>query len=404
MANLWDLFSYSLRSLSHRRLRAYLTVLGIVIGVASVVTLMSISDGLYASINDQLSEFGARTVVVVPGGPDSISGISGGGYMRPTSGRLFEKDISRIERVIGVQDITKSVSFRTSLFYKKQNITLSLSGVEPSEYEKVRGEIKISEGRFLTDADKHVAVIGSNFASTEIFEQPMSVGSFFYVGPQRTKVRVVGILDSSSGKSNLIMPFDDVRELASKSLADNEVNSITFTVSQSYDFDSVTQQVKYNLASSRGVKEDDPDFTLVTADYILDQVDQLLGFLTGILGFIIGVSLVVGGVGVANTMFVSVLEKTKEIGTLKAIGATSTDVLLLILTESAIIGLMGGLIGLLLSFVITLIVALFDFTAIITLPVALFAMLFSVCVSMISGFFPALSASKLSPVVAMRAD
>ena len=399
------MLSYSLRSLAHRKLRAYLTILGIVIGVASVVTLISISDGLYASVQTQLEEFGSRVVAIIPGSPSSTFAPSGGGYIKPTAGRLYEKDLQRIERIIGASGATAGIRAKTTLFFKKQNITITVTAIEPSKYEKVR-EVKIEEGRYLSDNERHTALIGSSYATTDILEQPMSVGSVFYMGKNHTRYRVVGIIDRSSslGKTNIFVTFDDGRELAGNTLGAKEISAISFTVPEGYDFDSVVAQAKSDLSAARGVREDDPDFTVVTADFILEQVGAFLAILTAILGFIIGVSLLVGGVGVANTMFVSVLEKTKEIGTLKAIGATSSDILMLVLLESAAIGLMGGIIGLALSAAIVFIISLFDFTAVITIYTVAFALLFSMSISMVAGFIPARNASKLSPIEALRYD
>jgi len=156
------------------------------------------------------------------------------------------------------------------------------------------------------------------------------------------------------------------------------------------------------LAGSRGVKLDDKDFSLVTADFILEQVGQIIGVLTAVLGFIISISLLVGGFGVANTMFMTVMEKTKEIGTLKAIGATNADIMLLIILESALIGFAGGVLGLFAGWIISLIASFFDFKTVITPFLAFFAIAFSMGVGIISGILPAYRASKLSPITAIN--
>ncbi|PIT84233.1 hypothetical protein COU37_04165 [Candidatus Micrarchaeota archaeon CG10_big_fil_rev_8_21_14_0_10_45_29] len=403
MANPLDLLAYSLRSLAHRKLRAYLTVLGIVIGIAAVVSLVSISDGLYAGVQEQLEAFGPRNAVVVPG---DISGfaISGGGYAPPSAGRLFDKDAQRVKSIPGVVDAAKGISVRSLLSFKKNNITISISGVEAQPFNKLM-KLDILEGRFLGDNDRHVAVIGADYAQGDIFKNDkMGVGSVFYLGEERIKFRVVGILDPSNSVSGtmIIVPFDDAKELAGDALLEGEVSAIRFAVEEGYDVDAVLSRVEANLAGSRGVRLDEKDFSLITADFILEQVGQIIGVLTAVLGFIISISLLVGGFGVANTMFMTVMEKTKEIGTLKAIGATSKDIMLLIILESALIGFAGGSLGLFAGWIISLIASVFDFKTVITPFLAFFAIAFSMGIGIISGILPAYRASKLSPIAAIN--
>ncbi|MFA5108044.1 MAG: ABC transporter permease [Candidatus Micrarchaeia archaeon] len=401
MANFLDLLSYAMRSLSHRKLRSYLTVLGIVIGVASVVALISISDGLYANVQDQLGSFGARNAVIVAGG---TQGFSGGGYSSPKNGKLFENDYNKVKSMSGVIDISKSLSTRALLEFKTENISVSVSGIEPSAYEKLY-TVNISSGRFLSDNDRGVAIVGSSYADKSIFKKnTMSVGSVFYLGEGKKKFKVIGLLDPSSSysKNSVVIPFDDAKELAGDTIADKELSSITFKVAEGFDVDEVVSNVESNLAAYHRKKVDDKDFTIVTSKYILEQVGQIIGILTAFLGFITGVSLVVGGVGVANTMYMTVLEKTKEIGTLKAIGATSSTIMQLVILESAIIGLVGGVIGVGVGWLISLIVTYLGFKTLVTPYIVLFVLIFSIVVGILSGFFPAKKAAKLSPVEAMN--
>ncbi len=402
MASWGDLLNYAFISLRHRSLRSYLTVLGIVIGVAAVVSLISISDGLMASVAEQLEAFGPRNAVVTPG---DISGMamSGGGYAPPSQGKLFEKDLERVRSIPGTIYVSRTLSVRMPLEFKDETITATANGIEPEPFLKMM-KISVSEGRFLDENDHGTAVIGRNYADKSIFKRnAMSVGSVFYLGENKKKFRVVGILDSSSSvsKSMLVIPFDDAKELAGDTIMENELSSIRFAVAEGYNFDATIDDVTWTLASSRSVKTDKKDFSIVTSAFILQQVGQIIGVLTAFLGFIIAVSVVVGGVGVANTMYMAVVEKTKEIGTLRAIGASSHVILMLIVLESAILGLAGGAIGLFIGWLISLIVSFFGFKAVISVWLAFSALLFSVLLGVVFGFLPARKAAKLSPVVAM---
>jgi len=248
-------------------------------------------------------------------------------------------------------------------------------------------------------------VVGLRYSDKSIFKRDaMAVGSVFYLGEQKKPFRVVGILDASNSvsKSMLIIPFDDAKELAGDTIAKDELSSVRFQVAEGYDFDGTIDDVTWALASSRGVKLEKKDFSIVTSAFILQQVGQIIGVLTAFLGFITAVSLVVGGVGVANTMYMSVMERTREIGTLRAIGASSNVILMLVVIESAIIGLAGGIIGLFIGWLASVIVSYFGFKAVVSIWLAASALLCSVFLGVLSGFLPAKKAAAMSPVVAME--
>jgi putative ABC transport system permease protein len=356
-----------------------------------------------ASVEEQLQAFGPQNAVVMPGDISSMA-MSGGGYAPPTQGKLFEKDLERVRSVPGTTYVSRALSVRAPLEFRGETITATANGIEPELFSKMM-QISVSDGRFLDENDKGTAVIGQNYADKSIFKRDsMSVGSVFQLGEQQKKFRVVGILDSSNSvsKSMLVIPFDDAKALAQDTILEDELSSIRFQVAEGYDFDETIEDVTWALASSRGVKLDKKDFSIVTSAFILQQVGQIIGVLTVFLGFITAVSLVVGGVGVANTMYMSVMERTREIGTLRAIGASSRDILMLVVIESALIGLAGGAIGLFIGWLISLVVSLFGFKAVVSVWLAASALLFSVFLGVMSGFLPAQKAAALSPVVAIE--
>lgn len=406
MADWAEYFWYSYRSLVQGKVRSVLTILGIVIGVAAIVALISLSQGLYASINTSISAFGSQNAIVIPGSLESQ--MSGGPSSSPSSGRLFEKDIDIINGIAGVEKITGYIYNSQSVVFKDQDVKISIMGVHPDDYFGMYPDFyKLRDGRFPRDSDRNVALVGANIAD-EVFDNKISTGQFIFVGKDKKKFRVIGVLEKKGGfegednDNAIVAHFDDVRELSKGKLAKNEINGIVFQVSEAYNVSEIAEVAKSKLASSHHFREDEADFSIQTADSILKNIGTIMDILSLFLGFIASISLVVGGVGVMNTMYMSVMERTREIGTLKAIGASDNSVLALFVIESGLLGMVGGVIGIIIAAFIALIVNLFGFQAVVDLPLVLFALAFSFSIGVISGILPARQASMLPPIEALR--
>lgn len=406
MVRFGDLLSYSLSNIAHRQLRSYLTVLGIVIGIASIVALIAIAQGLTDSINDQLSQLGSRYVAIVPGDITKMATFSADPTRPPSTGKLFLNDQRRIERVPGVDLVSSVISARADAQFKGEAASLSLTGVEPELFGQTT-LLEIGQGRFLSGTDKYAVVVGYGLANKAIFKNEISAGSVIRLGAEGTPYRIVGVLKkgvNSQADGAAYVPLDDARKLAGDTLADNEVTAIRLTVKEGFDYNDTVQQIDYELMSAHGVKEDEKDYSIVTSDFVVKQVGQITGLLTLFLGGIAGISLVVGGVGIANTMFMSVIERTKEIGTLKAVGASRRDILSLFLVESAIIGLVGGIVGTALGVVVALAVKEFGGPATVNWGLGVFAIVFSLVVGIVSGYVPARRGASFSPIDALREE
>lgn len=398
-----ELFLYSMNNMMRRKLRSWLTVIGIVIGIAAIVTLISIAQGLSDSINSQLKSFGSNTVVVVPG--DVSKQLSLAGSYAPTLGKLFLNDKERIKRIAGVDLLSSVINVRSTVDFKGNLATASVSGVEPSVFEGSQ-TIELEQGRFLTDSDRHTAVIGYNIAYSTFGKQKVQVGSVLSIGKDNEKFRVVGVLKKSGSSggtdSAIYIPLDDARKLSAGSLADNEVSGIRFVVKEGFDVQEVVDSANSELLSAHHVREEDKDFSFLTAAYLQQQVGVITGLLTLFLGGVAGISLIVGGVGIANTMFMSVLERTREIGILKSIGATNEAIQEAFLIESGLIGLAGGLIGVFLGLLFSLAGSALGVPASLSIWLALFAISFSFIVGLLSGYLPARNASRLPAIAALR--
>jgi putative ABC transport system permease protein len=401
-----DLFMYSVENLRHRQLRSWLTVLGIVVGIAAIVTLISISLGLSKSINDQISQFGSRTIAVVPGDINKQLAFTGGPSRPAALGKLFATDVDRVRRVDGVEYVTGAIAVRSDVMFKDNGITASISGIEPNIFKQTQ-VLDIAAGRFLSDTDRESIVIGDTLANEVFGKDKVLVGAVLKIGSEAKPFRVVGVLKKSGVAgggidSAVFMPIDDARKLAGESIAKNEVSAIRLTVKEGYNVNAVADRINTELLSAHKVKEDAKDFSLVTSDFIMKSVGQITDLLSVFLGGIASISLVVGGVGVANTMFMAVIERTKEIGIMKSVGASSGAILETFLIESALIGLGGGIIGIIVGVAFAFAASFFGVPVVVPLELVLGTAAFSLIVGLVSGYVPARNAAKLQPVEALR--
>ena len=406
MLSFIELLWYSYRSLSYHKIRSYLTILGIVIGVAAIVSLISLSEGLNYMITDLVSAFGTNNVMVMPGSLSSQFGSSSPGA-RPLAGRLFEKDMDVISSVPGVDKITGMLMGSEIVKFKDEEFSITIMGAYPDSLFEIYKDYYVPrEGRLPKDSDRGVALIGSSVAD-DVFERDIAVGQYIYIGKEKQKFRVIGILEKKGfgGEDNdnsIILHFDDAKALMAGKVAKNEINYMVFSVSEGADVPSVAERAEQQLASAHHVKVEDKDFSMMTSESMMAQINTVMGMISVFLGFIASISLVVGGVGVMNTMYMSVMERTREIGTLKAIGASSNAVLFIFIVESGTLGLFGGFVGLFLAWLLTVVVSLFGFHAVVSIPLALFALGFSFTIGIISGVLPARRAAGFNPVEALR--
>jgi putative ABC transport system permease protein len=403
MASHTDIARYVAGNIAHRQLRSWLTVLGIVIGIGAIVALISIAQGVTNDINRQLEQFGKDMIIISPGNLRLGAGGGPPGVRPPSVGKLFENDAKRLEKIGGVRSVSKVANGRPTVSFKEQNISAPVSGVEPSMFLDMPS-LEIESGRALADGDRHVAVMGGQVAQ-DMFDKPVSLNSIIYI--QGEKYRVVGLIkrsgNSFSGTDGATyIPYDDAKKIYAKTLLKGEITAINVRTKPGFEAKDVAAEVEFELRAAHRVDEESQDFTLITSDFINEQVGAITGLLTLFLGGIASISLVVGGVGVANTMFMAVMERTREIGVLKAVGATSADILEIFMVEAGIIGLVGGTIGTLFGAAIAFVVTLFGVSASVTWELALFALSFSVGVGIVSGYVPAKNASKLPAVEALR--
>ena len=416
-----DILTMSFNSLTHRKLRSWLTVLGIVVGVAAVVALVSIGQGLQANVQNQLGGLGANILTVTAGHSRAGGGfVFGGERGGLATANLTQSDIRTIRSTPGVQYVDGIVSGRADVVYEGQTAALSVQGVDTTVW-RLMVTSKLSSGRYLESGDQFVAVVGYNVANG-LYKNVLQLNSPITIAGH--SFRVVGILASSGssfgggGDSTVYIPVENARLLnITSDLTSNQFSTISVQKFDSADSTTLVNQLTTNLMLTRHVTNSTQDFTVTSAAAIESSISSVTSTITYFLAGIAGISLLVGGIGIANTMFMSVVERTRQIGVLKSLGTTNGEVMKLFLTESGLLGLIGGVLGVIFGVILSVLIAeLGGFgslglfrgpggggTATVISPTVLIAAIaFSVFVGGISGLLPARRAAKLQPVEALR--
>jgi len=391
---LLDYFLMAVNSISHRKLRAWLTLIGIVIGVAAIISLVTVSRSLESTIESQFEQFGANRIIISP------KGFQGPGT---SSEGLTMKDVETIEKISGFKYVVPGVFLSTEVKYRKEVGFTLVSGIPSENFEEffIDSGVELKEGRFIKEGDKYEAVVGSK-VTEDMFRDELRLGSKIEI--KGREFRIVGILKeigNSQDDNQINVPLDTVRDVFSKP---DDVDVVIAQVKSANDIPMLQEKIKKELERRRG----DTNFQVVTATQILEQINQVLGIMQFVLVGIAAISLIVGAIGIMNSMYTSVMERTRDIGIMKAVGAMNSDILNIFLVESGLIGFVGGIfgviIGSLMAFIIGQISKSAGFLLIIKIEplVIVFGLLFAFVVGIISGILPAYQASRLKPVDALR--
>ena len=395
--------------LSTHKLRSFLTMLGIIIGVASVIILMSIGKGTTAQILSNIQSMGSDLITISPGASFGAGGVRGAGGSTRT---LTMEDAEAIaEQVPYISAVAPSSSSNLQLVVGGENTNAQVTGTTP-EYQDVQN-LEIAYGAFFTEYDyqrgSKVAVLGSNvketlFGDADPIGQQMRMGSII--------VRVIGILESKGGGFNspddaVLIPLTALQQAVAQTRSaqgERVVSSISLTVSDEEQADYVVEEITSLLRSRHrlGASADD-DFSIMSMEELASTIEEISGTLTLLLGAIAAIALLVGGIGVMNIMLVSVLERTREIGIRKALGARERDIWGQFLTEAAFLTFAGGIIGIVAGWAISYFVSSMGLmTTLVTADIVILAISVSVGIGLSFGFFPAWQASRLNPVEALR--
>jgi putative ABC transport system permease protein len=397
-----DFFILAVRNLRKRKVRTGLTMLGIFISIATIFMLISLSLGLQNAVKDQFQSLGADKFFVQPAtgflGPPGSAGET----------ILTEKDVDVIKNTRGVKDVVSYVAANAKVEFNGKTRYMLVWGasLDTNLFSEI-GNLKIEEGKFLEKGDSGVN-LGILFKTGNLFGKPVSAGNKLAINGQEFKVR--GIFEEIGNPDDdqmITMTIESARTLFN---IPERVDWIVVQINEGENIAEVSQRVEKELQDSRHVTEKNQDFAILTPEELLGSFQSILNIITVFLAGIAAISLFVGGVGIANTMYTSVLERTKEIGLMKAIGATNKDILTIFLIESGLLGLVGGIIGVILGFGASKVIENIATNALGTnllqaaTPVYLIlgCLIFGFLIGAISGAFPAIRASKTNVVDALR--
>lgn len=402
-----ELAELAFNSLRYRSLRSWLAILGIVIAVASIISLISISVGMNDQITKSLSGTGANLITITPGGQKAGEMGFGGGpppSAGPQTGSISSSKITFAQAqslaiIPGVKAVDAEISSREETRYRNKNSSVTVIGLNPSAFPESVGTA-ISSGRALGTSDMVSAVLGSSVAS-ETFNESMLNKQITIGG---TVFHVIGILNASgstfSGPDrNIYIPLEEAKKLFNQT---KDVSSVVVIAADGNNTEAVAGNVTAALRLLHRVTQTTQDFTVTTASSLQSTISSVTDTLALFLGGVASISLIVGGIGVANAMFTSVLEQTKYIGLLKALGSRSGAVLKLFLFEACMVGFVGGAIGVALSFVGSAILEIYGLPSRISPELALLGLGFSIFVGAISGVLPARNAASVAPVEALK--
>lgn len=400
-----DYFVLAVKNLRKRGIRSWLTMLGIFLGIAAVVALISMGTGLQNAITGQFGTLDADKLIIQN---------TGAGFGPPGSTavqKLTTHDLSIVESVAGVDiaiprlirivkvEFNDAVKFRNVASVPENDKAITIAN------DFLNADVK--SGRLLEKVDRGKVVLGNDFL-TEDFGKEIRVGSKLLI--QGNSFEVVGILEKSSSfmiNSIILLPEEDLTKILG---LNGEIDMIIVRVDNDKNIKSIASTLERKLRDDRKQKIGEEDFSVQTPLQSISVINTILDVINIIVSGIAAISLFVGGVGIANTMYTSVLERRREIGVMKAIGATNRSILLIFLIEAALLGLVGGVIGAIIglglavaaSSIANIALGGLSFEITLSFPLLLSAILFSLVIGILSGLVPAIQAAKLNPVEALR--
>ena len=402
--NIANLLKIALKALNNNKLRCFLTMLGIIIGVASVITMLAIGQGSKDSIKAQISEMGSNMIMIHPGN------MQRGGVRQSSDDnqKIKVSDYEALQTLPGIAAISPSVNSGGQLVYGNNNYPSSIYGISP-DYLDIR-KLKVKDGTMFTDHDiktaAKVCVLGKTVVDNLFPDGSDPIGKVVRFGS--IPFTVVGVLESK-GTNSMGQDQDDVvlapyTTVMKRILAVDYLQGIFASAVDENQTDETIESITEVLRSEHKLKEGaEDDFTIRSQQELSEMMNSTSDMMTVLLACIAGISLLVGGIGIMNIMYVSVTERTREIGLRMSIGARGIDILAQFLIEAVIISVTGGIIGILLGFISTWLV-----TIIANWPVSIqmYSVLLSFAVCTVTGVFfgwyPAQKASNLDPIEALR--
>lgn len=395
------ILSFVIRNLRRRKLRNWLTIAGIVVGVIAIVSLISLSEGLKSAITDEFNSLGSQKITIT----SKYQSFGGG---RSSQG-LVEEDIKTIEKITDVDYATGSLNGYLETKYNQNKQMLSFVSYEPKYFQNMlkQGNLELLKGNFIISDKSKDIIVGYNFydieKSKDIFGKTLDLGKKVKIAG--TDYTVVGILKKTGdGRKDTVIYISNENL---KEITKNDTFDVIYAINkEGKDIEETAERIKDRLERKRGSQ----DVFVTSPIQEAKNREETLGMVSIVIIGIACISLLVGGIGILNSMYTSVFERKKEIGILKAVGAKRRDILLIFLLESGIIGLIGGTIGVILGFGLAFLVKLgaaqagITINILISFNIVILALGFSFLIGIISGMIPAYLASSQEPVDALREE
>ena len=390
-------------SLIANKMRSILTMLGIIIGVAAVIALVSIGNGVKQDIQNSISSLGSNLLMVMPGAPRTPG-------VRPSAGSMKSlkvSDYEAISKLDGVKAASPMTNGSYVVIYQNKNWTTSVSGVSYNYLDVNNWSMK--SGRFLSEKNvqnrERVAVVGKTVVKN-LFGDEDPVGAEIRV--KNIPFRIIGVLNSK-GSGAMGNDQDDMVIIPYTTAMDrvegvDYLRMIYVTGKDENGIDRLQSDIENLLRVRHGIKDTNlDDFNIQNMNSIMETMEETTGTLTLFLGAVAAISLVVGGIGIMNIMLVSVTERTREIGIRKALGATYSVIVTQFLIEAVVISLMGGIIGIILGIGSSKLIGMASgMSTVISIPTIGMSFAFSMAIGLIFGIYPARKAAKLNPIDALH--
>ncbi len=402
-----DYFRFSISTFGGRKLRTALTILGIFIGIAAVVSLISLGQGMQNAVDEQFEMLGSNRITVTPGGGDMSSPMTTG----LVAAKLHDSDVEVIRKVkgvdhaIGVLVRTAKIEYRGksryTMLFASSTDSKSIKFIENIDY------FMLEEGRYPKESEKYKASVAIDTGNS-LFDREIKRGEKITVNDRN--LEVIAITKKTGNPvhdTKVTVPLDTARDLFG--IEDEELSLIFVETSAGFMPADVAENIEDALRKDHRVKIGEEDFTVATAEQLIASFKGMLGMVQVFLVGIAFISLLVGGVGIMNTMYTSVLERTREIGIMKSIGARNIDVMAIFVIESGLLGLVGGVVGVIMGYAIGKAAEMVAVASGVTILKVFYsaeliigALLFSFVIGSLSGMFPAIEASRKNPVDSLR--
>ena len=396
-----DQLKLAITNIKEKGARSWLTVIGVFIGIAAVVALVSLTQGLTESVEAEFEAIGTDTITILAGGAGGLDGFGPAGAIGQY---IDEDDVEVILGVEGVENAEAMTMNRAEVVYRDKKESAFVLGTTPEIFE-VFPQFEMDIGRKFRGGERNSAIIGSNFGP-RVFDEEIGIRESLEIRDER--ITVIGRLETVGTPlydRGMILPMETSQDIFD---AEGKVSAVYSSTMDGYDPAEVADEIEERLEDARG----DDDFSVQTMEQVLEAVNNILGMVQALFVGVAAISLLVGGIGIMSTMYTSVLEKTKDIGIMKAVGARNENIMTIFLFESGFLGLAGGILGVIIGLLLAkgAEYVFHQYFGVGMLQVAINpelvvgALAFSFVVGTLSGVFPARRAARLDPVDALRSE